>query len=605
MPFIAITERAFARLVNEQYAVLERGAQVHERLERLVIEGRGLEAILGSIASAIGGSAIVQDATGRELARHPSKGGPGAAALKALGAEAAARRATSALSPFEPQHPSLAGRAPGGPGAGRRGGPPVAWLTVVSQRAPLGDFERLAARQGSMVVGLELMRERVVHETERRLAGDLLAEALGGRLDSDELRGRLRPFGIGAEAAVLVFELEDPHAGEQALELELANAGIPALVATSAAAGRPLLCAVIDARAGDPVEVAGSLRSALAGTQGQVRAAASRRTAVGSLRRAFHEARCALEATALADGDAPEVASHQDLGAFTLLLSLQDEDALRLYSDGLLEPIERTEGEYGGELLRSLEAYIEHNGNWERAARQLYCHRHTLRYRIRKIEELTGRDLSRATDRIELWLALRAQGAGRMSATGSLRVAVRAPGGRSRRRSCGTWPSSDEVAGLLLARPRRGAGRAGRVAVRRRQGARGIRRRARSRRRPRLAGSRSRGLRRARQLGQLQGQPRRDGRLPRGRLSLPGPRRAVLDDRPPARARPAVRGRRPAGPARHRLGPRQDQPDGAAGSRGELAGAPSIRSTFPPPAATSTRRPASASRTRFRPCWTS
>ena len=62
MPFIAITERAFARLVNEQYAVLERGAQVHERLERLVIEGRGLEAILGSLASAIGGSAIVQDA---------------------------------------------------------------------------------------------------------------------------------------------------------------------------------------------------------------------------------------------------------------------------------------------------------------------------------------------------------------------------------------------------------------------------------------------------------------------------------------------------------------------------------------------------------------
>ena len=79
------------------------------------------------------------------------------------------------------------------------------------------------------------------------------------------------------------------------------------------------------------------------------------------------------------------------------------------YADGLLDPIERTEGEYGGELLRSLEAFIENNGNWERAARQLYCHRHTLRYRIRKIEELTGRDLSRATDRIELWLALRAR----------------------------------------------------------------------------------------------------------------------------------------------------------------------------------------------------
>ncbi len=409
MPFIAITERAFTLLVNEQYAVLERGTQVHERLERLVIEGSGLASVLGSLASAIGGSAIVQDATGRELARHPSKGGPGAAAMKALAGELATRRATGTLSAFDPQHASLSDKALAVPVPGRRGGAPVAWLIVTSQSGPLGEFERLTARQGSMVVGLELMRERIVRETERRLAGDLLAEALGGRLDSDELRGRLRPFGIGADAAVLVFELEDAHAGEQVVELELADAGVGALVATTAAAGRPLLCAVIDARAGDPVTIAASLRSALAATHGQVRAAASRPAGVASLRRAFHEARCALEATSLADGDAPEVASHQDLGAFTLLLSLQDEDALRLYSEGLLEPIERTEGEYGGELLRSLEAYIEHNGNWERAARQLYCHRHTLRYRIRKIEELTGRDLSRATDRIELWLALRAR----------------------------------------------------------------------------------------------------------------------------------------------------------------------------------------------------
>ncbi len=254
MPFIAITERAFALLVNEQYAVLERGTQVHERLERLVIEGSGLASVLGSLASAIGGSAIVQDATGRELARHPSKGGPGAAAIKALAGELATRRATGTVTAFEPQHASLSDKALAVPVPGRRGGAPVAWLIVTSQSGPLGEFERLTARQGSMVVGLELMRERVVRETERRLAGDLLAEALGGRLDSDELRGRLRPFGIGADAAVLVFELEDAHAGEQVVELELADAGVGALVATTAAAARPLLCAVIDARAGDPVD---------------------------------------------------------------------------------------------------------------------------------------------------------------------------------------------------------------------------------------------------------------------------------------------------------------------------------------------------------------
>ena len=88
----------------------------------------------------------------------------------------------------------------------------------------------------------------------------------------------------------------------------------------------------------------------------------------------------------------PRVATYKDLGSFQLLLSLQDDEALRLFCDSILGPIEASEGPYGGELMRSLEAFIEENGQWERAARRLYCHRHTLRYRIRRVEELTGRE---------------------------------------------------------------------------------------------------------------------------------------------------------------------------------------------------------------------
>ena len=411
MPFIAITERAAATLVNEQFDALERGAQVHERLERLVIEGGGLEQILVATAAAVGGSVCVVDRSGADLACSDSSGFAAADrdAVAELTRELSG--ADTPAAPVAPESGPLAGRTLAVPVPGRRGGIAVAWLIAVSEREPLGDFERLCIRQAAIVVGLELMRERVVRETERRLAGDLLADALGERLGTDELSGRLRPFGIGGEAAVLIFDLEDPPAAEAQLESALSDAGVPALVATSAVAGRPLLCAVVDAHEADPVATARRAREALSGGPGRngVRVAASRPAAVGALRRAFHEARCALEATSLADGGAPDVASYRDLGAFTLLLALQDDDALRLYSDGLLDPIEQTEGEYGGELLRSLEAFIENNGNWERAARQLYCHRHTLRYRIRKIEELTGRDLGRATDRIELWLALRAR----------------------------------------------------------------------------------------------------------------------------------------------------------------------------------------------------
>jgi purine catabolism regulator len=408
MPFIAITEKAFARLVNEQYDVLERATALHERLERLVIEERGLPEVLGSVAGAIGGSALALDGRGRVIAR--SRGGVDVrrAALTKLGKEVADRASERRAGQFIPEHPELSERALALPVPARGQGVPRAWLVVVCAEGPLGDFERLCARQAAVVVALELMRERTVRETERRLAGDVLAEALTGRLEPEELRGRLRPFGVGDRAAVLVFELEDPAGAERALETALADAGSSGLVAAARTPRRPLLCAVVDGTAVDPIELARRAREALADDHGPVRAAASRSGPVESLRRAFHEARCALEATSFADGQAPEVASHKDLGAFTLLLALQDEDALRSYSESLLAPIE-ADGQYGDELLRSLEAYIEQNGQWERAARELYCHRHTLRYRIRRVEELTGRDLGRAHDRIELWLALRAR----------------------------------------------------------------------------------------------------------------------------------------------------------------------------------------------------
>lgn len=242
---------------------------------------------------------------------------------------------------------------------------------------------------------------------QRSMAGDVLAEALTGNLYPEELRAKLHPFGIGEQAAVLAFATSDPTLGAPLLERLLERAGVNSLVAIRGG----LLCAVIaiDGVEPDPLELAARARAELAARLGEVRAAASRPAATHALRLSFHEARCALEAARLRNGDGEQaaVASYKDLGAFQLLLSLQDDDALMSYCRGVLGPVEQGEGEYGDELLRSLDVFIEHNGHWEKAASALYCHRHTLRYRIRRVEQLTGRDFSSARDRIEFWLALR------------------------------------------------------------------------------------------------------------------------------------------------------------------------------------------------------
>jgi Purine catabolism regulatory protein-like family/PucR C-terminal helix-turn-helix domain/GGDEF-like domain len=241
---------------------------------------------------------------------------------------------------------------------------------------------------------------------QRGMAGDVLAEALTGRLYPEELQARLRPFGIGERAAVLAFAPPDPAVAAPLVERMLAHEELHSLVAIRAG----LLCAVLDGDGElDPIALARRVRTELAArVGGEVRASASRVAPTQSLRLSFHEARCALEAVRLQNGAGAEVvASYADLGAFQLLLSLQDDDALLSYCRGVLGPVEAGEGEYGDELLRSLDVFIEHNGHWEKAANALYCHRHTLRYRIRRVEQLTGRDFSHARDRIEFWLALR------------------------------------------------------------------------------------------------------------------------------------------------------------------------------------------------------
>ena len=307
-----------------------------------------------------------------------------------------------------------------------RGGPgraPEAWLVAVKDSGPLSDFDRLTLHQAVTIVALELLRARVAGDTERRLAGDVLDAIVRGELSGPDVARRLGPFGLSEQVAAIVLKRSGDGRGgpgtstEAALWAALREESTPALVASVGS----LACALVPGGADDELFALGDRVAAAAGLElrEEVRVGIGRAVPVLDARRSFHEARCALEALALgaaasngngsasASGDGPRVATYKDLGSFQLLLSLQDDEALRLFCDSILGPIEASEGPYGGELMRSLEAFIEENGQWERAARRLYCHRHTLRYRIRRVEELTGRDLGTARDRIEFWLALR------------------------------------------------------------------------------------------------------------------------------------------------------------------------------------------------------
>jgi purine catabolism regulator len=417
VPFIAVTEKAFTHLVNEHYAVLQRALSAHERLERIVLSERGLEGVAGALSSLVGGPAIVFVARGDVLASHAAREPLAATTVEELSAELRQRTSGGGRRGYAPGG-VLQGRALALPvartphGDGSPDGPlPQAWLVGAKDDGPLSELDRLTLHQAVTIVALELLRRRVAGETERRLAGDVLSAMVSGELEGGELARRLDPFGLRERAGVLV--LAPPRSAKAAAEDALHRALTDEAPAGLAATTGQFVCALLPVGRGGDEELfalADALRARVSAETGAtLDGGAGRPVDSGELRRAFHEARCALEAHALGNGAEPagRLATYRDLGSFQLLLSLQDDEALRLFCDSILAPIEAGEGTYGGELMRSLEAFIECNGQWERAARQLFCHRHTLRYRIRRVEELTGRSLDSARDRIDFWLALR------------------------------------------------------------------------------------------------------------------------------------------------------------------------------------------------------
>src|SRR5947208_3678490 len=421
VPFIAITEKAFTRLVNEQYAVLQRSIAAHERLERIVLAERGLDAVVGALATLSGGAAMVFDARGGSVVSRAFRKPIDDGVVASLSRELHSRARGGQRRGFVPGEPALGDgaialpiAAGGAPAA--NGNPPQAWLVAAKDGGGLTEFDRLTLHQAVTIVALEMLRRRVAEETERRLAGDVLSELVAGDVAGRELVRRLDPFGIGERTCAIVLAPGPNRAA--AVEAALGAAVRDELDAGLVAAHGDSVCALLPAADDDEDDLfalAERVTARLpAGPDGEpLRAGAGRAVPAGEARRSYHEARCALEASGFAaaagaagngsdvDGDGGarsprRLATYRDLGSFQLLLSLQDDAALRLFCDSILGPIDDCDGHYGEELMRSLEAFIECNGQWERAARRLYCHRRTLRYRIRKVEDLTGRDLANA-----------------------------------------------------------------------------------------------------------------------------------------------------------------------------------------------------------------
>jgi DNA-binding PucR family transcriptional regulator len=119
----------------------------------------------------------------------------------------------------------------------------------------------------------------------------------------------------------------------------------------------------------------------------------------GAVAEARHAHRSAHGRTAVVCST--ELASHQ------LLLARVPAEARDAFRERLLGPLVAYDEAHDADLVRTLAEFLECGGSWSRCAERLHVHVNTLRYRISRVESLTGRDLTRFEDRVDFFLALR------------------------------------------------------------------------------------------------------------------------------------------------------------------------------------------------------
>lgn len=408
IPFIAISEAVSSRLGEDRLRDAQMSVEVHERLTSMVTSGAGPADVLEEVIQLAPGWVYLFDPRGDVTASSrdgETEAPPPKDVWNNLPPGILSSNGPSTAGQSGPRGTSVALAVSTG-GSRRPEG-----VLVFGKEGRLDQRDRIVVHHAVTVLGLLLSSRRAVIEAERRVAGDVLSEAFAGRLEGEELGRRLELVGFGPPDPLTVLVVEqgdaftpniddlawavDAAAGarSQAARVGITNGKVAALVSHSdpEALARKIATEVSETLDGELKETA-------------IRIGVGETVQIPRIRDSYISALFALRAAP----DGKPIASPRDLGSYGFLLGAQPRGVLEGFVRSVLGPLIDRDKAKSSQLVESVRSFIEAGGRWEQGAEGLGVHRHTLRYRVRQAEELLGRDLTGAEDRLEVWLALKA-----------------------------------------------------------------------------------------------------------------------------------------------------------------------------------------------------
>ena len=425
VPFEDVVRAISEQIINEQYQLYKQSLSIHGSLTRLVLDGGSLQDVAEELCKLLQRPVEIDDLSFSMLAAAGSENEIDDSRRAALREGRSAPmllehlRRTGVLArmrtSFAPERIDAdESTSAYGMTMARILAPIVVarkiygYVWIIAGRRELEPLDFHAIEHAATVAALILFRDQTGRQAEERAESRILSRLLAedARLDNT-LREEVARFRLRLEAPHAILVIDAGRNEVRAVELAARNAVRRAGLAAAMGerAGRVVVL-VEGSRAEAIVELCQRIITEAQPLEDTIRVGASPlHEDAATLQRAYEHA---LEALALlpALGDDRKVAQFDELGILHWLHAVpQDLLAENAFARSIQRLAEHDRAR-GAELLHTLEVFLECDGNSVRAAEKLIVHRHTLKYRLQRIEELCEVDLSDPLCKLNLRAAL-------------------------------------------------------------------------------------------------------------------------------------------------------------------------------------------------------
>lgn len=414
VPFVAVTHTVHTQLISNTHQSLVRATEIDDALNQLILEGAPLPAVLELFSERLRNPVLLEDTARRVVAmgrasgriqpilrnwqRHSRTAHVASEGVSVFAAESEPRCAWTEI--------SVRGQVWGR-------------LHVLEVDTPLDDVVRLTLGRAGASIALQLMAQRDAYlsdEAEHSLIrGATSVHTVNGQDFIDRATGLGIP--LDGELIAIVASPATPSTVDDGEDEDLLGRLVRGMRTAFADVGWPAVVGAVDDVAvavtksdveGGYREMARKVAQRLAGEDAPPGClGVSRGCRSASLPRAFQEARTAHRVVPV--GAEATVQFYDELALHRLLAPLVSGPELATFVEGELGDVISYDESHNADLLRTLDAFLQTNGNKQSMGRLLHLRRRSVYYRLERIEKLVGDSLDTPDRRARLYLALRAR----------------------------------------------------------------------------------------------------------------------------------------------------------------------------------------------------